>query len=507
MNRVVEYIIRAKDATGAAIKSAKAKLSSLTKHAESEFSKFAGGIKKGLGPLTAISSAFGMMEGTAGKAARAVSAVASAAMAFGPLGAVVAGAQAIISHFASKAMEEADRILEKARKMQEQVEKRSAQIKASILEGLAGALSKASSEADKLLHKFDRLAQKRAGLQKAELGMFSAQGEAKILEMQRQMEMDVAANGDDTKGVARAAWSLEIAKERAAIAKKEAEYRAVMEAESIRNEEERIRLAERAAKRYDKEANAASERYDQARELLGKDDDYTKSLARQRDAALEKAEAERSKAQDIRARLEVARAEQVVNEKNAENANADLQNRILEAENGLLQAEDEYYRRMEEEERKRAELEEEAERERVASEQRLHDMKMRNMRTEIDEQIRANDAAESSAMSRLSAAQAAVAKAWGWYKDKNSMQAEIDAYKQQKEAEIQWEKDFEKLKDKRRDWRTVEFGKLSAEEEAVRQVALAKEEERAAQVALDEIAENTAYLKEIAESLQSDEGA
>ena len=87
------------------------------------------------------------------------------------------------------------------------------------------------------------------------------------------------------------------------------------------------------------------------------------------------------------------------------------------------------------------------------------------------------------------------------------MQSAIDDYNQQKAAEEQWVKDFDKLKSKRRDWRDVEFGKLSAEEEAVRQVALAKEEEKAAQVALDEIAENTAYLKEIAESLSAEEGA
>ena len=87
------------------------------------------------------------------------------------------------------------------------------------------------------------------------------------------------------------------------------------------------------------------------------------------------------------------------------------------------------------------------------------------------------------------------------------MQSEIDSYKQQKEAEAQWEKDFAKLKDKRRDWRDVEFGKLSADEEAVRQVALAKEEEQAAQKALDEIAENTAHLKEIAEALTQQEEA
>lgn len=87
------------------------------------------------------------------------------------------------------------------------------------------------------------------------------------------------------------------------------------------------------------------------------------------------------------------------------------------------------------------------------------------------------------------------------------MQKKIDDVLEQRAAEAQWEKDFQKLKDHRRDWRDVEFGKLSAEEEAVRQVAFAKEEEKAAQIALDEIAENTAYLKGIAEALTNEEEA
>ena len=532
MNRIVEFIIRAKDATGAAIKSAKASISALVKHAESEFSKvdaglgkvdskfgkFAGGIKKGLGPLVAISSAFGMMEGAAGKAARTVSAVASAAMAFGPLGAVVAGAQVIISHFSAQAKEEADAILKKANEMAAQVEKRSAQIKASILESIAGAFDAASKAADTLLHQFDRLAQKRAGLQKAELGMFSAQGQSRILEMQRQMEADVAASDSDTKAYTRAEWQLKIAKEKAQITKQENEYRAKMEAESIRNEQERIELAERAAERYERAADAADENYQIARKTLGANDDYTRNLERQREAALRQAEAEREKAEDIQARLDVAIADNATNAVNRANAESANQNEIEKAERDLLDAEEEYYRRITEaeeeyyrqvaeDEQKRIDLEEEWERERIEAERKLHEQKMKDARAEIDLQLRASEQEQSNAQTRLQAAQAAVSRAWGWYRDKASMQSEIDAYNEQKAAEVQWEKDFQRLKDKRRDWRDIEFGKLSAEEEAVRQVALAKEEEKAAQVALDEIAENTAYLKEIAESLTAEEGA
>ena len=164
---------------------------------------------------------------------------------------------------------------------------------------------------------------------------------------------------------------------------------------------------------------------------------------------------------------------------------------------------EEYYKMLDEEAEAEQKLREELAREEREQEEKRHQQRIRNIQSEVSE----SEKSQSDAESRLSAAHAAVSKAWGWYKDKASMQSEIDAYNEQKAAEVQWEKDFQKLKDKRRDWRDIEFGKLSAEEEAVRQVALAKEEEKAAQVALDEIVENTAYLKEIAESLSADEGA
>ena len=74
------------------------------------------------------------------------------------------------------------------------------------------------------------------------------------------------------------------------------------------------------------------------------------------------------------------------------------------------------------------------------------------------------------------------------------MQAVIDEQKAQQMAEQQWAKDFEKLKSRHRDWRDIEFGKLSASDEAVRQVALAKEEKAAADRAVIETAENTREL-------------
>ncbi len=72
--------------------------------------------------------------------------------------------------------------------------------------------------------------------------------------------------------------------------------------------------------------------------------------------------------------------------------------------------------------------------------------------------------------------------------------AERREMKAQADAEKQWQKDFDRLRSHRRDWRTAEFGSLSAAEESVRQVALAKEEKEAADRAVIETAENTRQL-------------
>lgn len=198
-----------------------------------------------------------------------------------------------------------------------------------------------------------------------------------------------------------------------------------------------------------------------------------------------------------------AKAEQMKLEKQAK-LEADMAEKQAEKEEAEYKAQlEEYYKKLDEEAEKEQKLREELAKEEREQEEKRHQQRIRNIQSEVAE----SEKLQSKAESRLSAAQAKVSKAWGWYKDKSSMQSEIDDYKEQKAAEEQWVKDFEKLKSKRRDWRDVEFGKLSADEEAVRQVALAKEEERAAQKALDEIAENTAHLKEIAEALTKQEEA
>ncbi len=147
------------------------------------------------------------------------------------------------------------------------------------------------------------------------------------------------------------------------------------------------------------------------------------------------------------------------------------------------------WQRKQEEIRSAAELEL-RERERV--ERELAAQRIADLRKELSEQQRM----ESEARARQGSAAGSLQTAWRWYRDKNQMQAVIDERKAQAAAEVQWQKDFERLKTWRRDWRTAEFGSLSAADESVRQVALAKEEKAAADRAVLETAENTRDLAE-----------
>jgi len=108
--------------------------------------------------------------------------------------------------------------------------------------------------------------------------------------------------------------------------------------------------------------------------------------------------------------------------------------------------------------------------------------------------LAAERAEESKTRTAVSAAESKLQQAWGWYRDKDSMAAQLEEEKADAAARKQFEKDFERLKDRRRDWRTAE--NLSVDDEAVRRVALAREEKEAAEKHLAEIEANTAALAE-----------
>lgn len=141
-------------------------------------------------------------------------------------------------------------------------------------------------------------------------------------------------------------------------------------------------------------------------------------------------------------------------------------------------------------------------RERERIEREIHAQRVRL----LSDELKTRESESSAAEARLAAARAKVQQAWGWYRDKDSLAAQIAEEKADAEARKQYEIDFERLKSRRRDWRTADD--LSLDDEAVRRVAVAKEEERAAQEYARRTAENTARAAEALEAIQEafDEG-
>lgn len=142
--------------------------------------------------------------------------------------------------------------------------------------------------------------------------------------------------------------------------------------------------------------------------------------------------------------------------------------------------------------KKAAALQERLDREAAARRERQAEKELNDKIKNHQKLLQAENQNAADARSAKSAAESKLQQAWGWYRDKESMAAQMAEEKADAEARKQYEKDFEKLKDRRRDWRTAE--NLSVDDEAVRRVALAKEEKEAADRHLAEIEKNTADL-------------
>lgn len=204
--------------------------------------------------------------------------------------------------------------------------------------------------------------------------------------------------------------------------------------------------------------------------------------------------AEQAKAAYERVQEDVKRVKEL--EASLENANhrlkmANVKDEIAISEAAAADQKDlnEEWRKIDEANAARAEVEAKASAERVEAARRQAQDATQKKRlkdiadAEAAEKIAATEAAE--ARTRLAAAQAQVQRAWGWYRDKGSMAAQLTEEKANADAERQYEKDFQKLKSWRPDWETAK--NLSVDQEAVRRVALARREEDAAQKAVASI--------------------
>ena len=176
-----------------------------------------------------------------------------------------------------------------------------------------------------------------------------------------------------------------------------------------------------------------------------------------------------------------------------------------QADKKAKKEEEKYQKKLAVWEEKQARLlaKEEAARQRM--EEKLHNKRVKMMTQEVN----AWQSEYQSALSALATAEQKSAQAWGWYRDKDSLRAQLDEERADAAAEVQFAKDFERLKSRRSDWRTRadydpnNWRSLTLDETAVKRVALAREEENAARQYAQETALNTQRAADALEAIQA----
>lgn len=147
---------------------------------------------------------------------------------------------------------------------------------------------------------------------------------------------------------------------------------------------------------------------------------------------------------------------------------------------------------------------EEEEKERLRIEQEVVKERERLWRADLKEHQAALTQAqreEADAQRRLDEAERKEQQAWGWYRDRDSWKAHLEEERADAEAQKQFEKDFQHLK-RFRDWRTTD--RLSDEDELIRRVALAREEKAAAEEYAKTTAEATQRAADALEKIQNE---
>lgn len=261
-----------------------------------------------------------------------------------------------------------------------------------------------------------------------------------------------------------------------------------------------------------------------AAEAAYKQGDAYKAIAERLDAAKSKVSEYATKITEAQNKVESLTAEEKTL---ATNFDALLASNTAKAEREALAAEESLkatQKKIEEEKRKslerQAEAEWKADQDRIAVEnevfeeqQKLREEEAKRERQRVRDSLADAIKAQREKLANLKTgsgdadkalrdAQSKVQQAWGWYRDKRSMAAQLKEERANAKAEARYEKDFSRLS-RRSDWRTAT--NLSIGDEAVRRVAIAREEEAAAKKAAIETAENTKVaaekLKELTDKL------
>ena len=183
---------------------------------------------------------------------------------------------------------------------------------------------------------------------------------------------------------------------------------------------------------------------------------------------------------------------------------ASLSQMLDEATEKQRQKEEAAAQKLAEQKAKEAErLAKQEEAERLRIEKAIFSERVKLLQNELNTRKSLQQQAETA----LAAATAKEAQAWGWYRDKDSLKAQLADERANAEAEIQFQKDFESLKSKHWDWRKAadygsdSFRALTLDETATKRVALAREEKAAAEEYAKQTAEGVQQMAQTLEAL------
>ena len=455
--------------------------------------------------MRGLAGALGGVGGSLGKVTGGIGQMVSALITFGPVGGLLAGVSAAIALVQSKAERAAEAIRKLAEDRLEAMHKRLAKIRADEIEKLDNQISKAADDAARAAAAFDAMANAYLKVARAKDETAAAGDDAEIARLSREKQEAMSSQPDsNASALTGAGYDVAIAERKlAAVKDRQAEVvaRATAQAEDDAARAAAANKAERDAKRALAEAKKKAAEAENLEEV---DPDFLRTRRRQ----LRTAERNAADATNTRIAADAQAEASAEALKAAELRRAAALDEASAAVTSAQQTEvDLYLKQQKEAEAEYAKLQLEAERnaakelrdaEKAAAEARKREAE--SIRASIAEQERSRSLLEA----QLSQATQDLSNAWHLYRDKAAMQAVMDEEKAQKEAEAAWEKDFRRLKDRRRDWRTAE--NLNVDDRAVREVALAKERKEESERALREIAANTRQTKEQLESLLTMKG-
>ena len=401
--------------------------------------------------IMAIDRIAGGLNGTLGKVVQGMQGVLGLSAAFGPMGAVVGGAFAVMNVALSAYVESQQKAIKEMEEFYSRLAARSKAARDSHFEKLAKDVDGVAEATRRSAEMFELAASKRAEFSKIREGMDAAIAETELLDMHRQMSADVSEAGESDRGRVAAAWRLKIAEKEVELRERAAEVAAASERESLESAEKRVEISQRNMSKLAEAEDKALLEYQRVRDMYSAN--YENG---ERDPEVERYKAEyekaRARTREAAKNYDKSRDDLEIMQKQAEVEAARRSNLIAQARNAAEDASHGYESAERDYEVKAAE---DAARERDRLDRELHQKRMADIRAEIEEQ--------KKAASPLSAVAASAAtefdRAFAMYRDPSRAAAEINEEKNRSADLERLHRDASRYGGK---WRIDELSRLMA---------------------------------------------